>query len=712
MDDVPARSAARARLFARGGDMGRRIAEHDWAASPVGPIAYWPAALVHAVGLLLPASAEIVLFWGPEYVAFYNDAYAPTIGDKHPRALGRPARECWAELWDDLEPLLAHVRRTGETYSARDRPFYIERSGYGEEVYFDISYSAVPGDDGSVGGVLCIVSETTGRVRALRNVAAESDRLRESEARFRNLADSLPALVWLTDAKGEIEFANDYFETMLGIPPARMVAEGWSIAVRPEDAEEVRRRARVRSVEPAPGGGEFRVVTAAGEERWIRGEIRPRFVADTFHGFVACAIDVTDSHRLGQELEQRVAARTAELVEQIAERERVEATLHQMQRLEAVGQLTSGVAHDFNNLLTVVLGNVELLTHAAARGTLDERAIQRLEHVRTAAQRGATLTAQLLAFSRRQRLAAKVVDLNETVTGLIALLASTLGRAITIETALEPRPWRALVDPTQIELIILNLAINGRDAMMTRVAAGGTGGGTLTVATANVTCGPPERPEEPPAGDDVRVAVHDTGTGMTPEVLARAFEPFFTTKEVGKGSGLGLAQVFGFAKQSGGGVRIDTVPGEGTTVSVFLPRATGTQEHAPVAHAPGEEGGSIAGRTVLVLDDEEAVREVTAETLRNAGCRVVEAADGEGALRALVEEPGIEAVVADFAMPRMNGVEFAAHAERRRPGLPILFVTGYADIDAIAAVPEQRLIRKPFEREAMIERLCALLEGR
>lgn len=704
MDDVPARSAARARLFARGGDMGRRIAEHDWGGSPVGPIAYWPAALVHAVGLLLPASAEIVLFWGAEYVAFYNDAYAPTIGDKHPHALGRPARECWSELWDDLEPLLSHVRRTGETFSAKDRPFYIERSGYGEEVYFDISYSAVPGDDGSVGGVLCIVSETTARVRALRDVGAESDRLRESEARFRNLADSLPALVWLTDEKGDIRFANDYFETMLGFPPARMITEGWSIAVRPEDAEEVRRRARVRSVDPNPGGGEFRVVTATGEERWIHGEIRPRFVSGEFHGFVACAIDVTDAHRLGEELEQRVAERTGELTRQIAERERVEATLHQMQRLEAVGQLTSGVAHDFNNLLTVVLGNVDLLTHAAARGALDERALQRLEHVRSAAQRGATLTAQLLAFSRRQRLAAKVVDLNETVTGLIALLGSTLGRSITIETVLEPQPWPALVDPTQIELIILNLAINARDAMV--------GGGTLTVATANVTCAAPARPEEPPAGDYVRVSVSDTGTGMTPDVLARAFEPFFTTKEVGKGSGLGLAQVFGFAKQSGGGVRIDTVPDGGTTVGVFLPRATGAQEAVAGNGAPADEGGSIAGRTILVLDDEEAVREVTAETLRNAGCRVVEAADGDGALRALADEAGIEAVVADFAMPRMNGVQFAELAQRDRPGLPILFVTGYADIDAIAAVPEERLIRKPFEREAVIERLCALLDGK
>ncbi|KQT32828.1 hypothetical protein ASG29_14145 [Sphingomonas sp. Leaf412] len=703
MDDVPARTAARTRLFARGGDMGRRIAAHDWGASPVGPIAYWPDALVNAVSLMLPASAEIVLFWGPDYVAFYNDAYAPTIGTKHPAALGRPARECWAEMWDDLEPLLAQVRRTGQTYSAKDRPFYIERGDTGEEVYFDISYSAVSVEDGGVGGVLCIVSETTARVRALRDIAAESERLRESEARFRDLADGLPALVWLTDTVGDIAFANAYFEVMLGIAPARMVAEGWGIAVLPEDAPRVRERARAYSADPAPSGGEFRVVTVAGEVRWIHGEVRPRYAGGVFQGYVGCAIDVTDAHLAGEQLEQRVAERTAELTQQISERERVEATLHQMQRLEAIGQLTSGVAHDFNNLLTVVLGNVEMLALAAAKGPLDARSHQRLDHIRIAAERGATLTAQLLAFSRRQRLAAKAVDLNDTVNGLIALLSSTLGRAITIETATDPQLWPALVDPTQIELIILNLAINARDAMQ--------GGGTLTVSTANVACAAPERPEEPAAGDYVRVAVTDTGTGMTPDVLARAFEPFFTTKDVGKGSGLGLAQVFGFAKQSGGGVRIDTVEGAGTTVSVFLPRAAQAAEPQDATPAAPSARGSIAGRTILVLDDEEAVRDVTAEALRAAGCRVVEAADGVEALRALALEPKIDAVVADFAMPRMNGVEFAAIASQRRPGLPILFVTGYADIDAIAAVPEDRLIRKPFRREAVIERLGAMIDA-
>ncbi|MBB3346239.1 PAS domain S-box protein [Sphingomonas sp. BK069] len=939
-------------LFAHGGEMGQRILAHDWSASPLGPIAGWPAELRNALALALPARIEIVLFWGPDYVALYNDAYAPTIGAKHPRALGRPADESWSELWDDLEPLLAHVRTSGETFAAKDRPFYIERAGQGETVYFDVSYSPVPLADGSVGGVLCIVSETTARVRAARAMAEdrerlremfdqapgfiavlrqpghvvelanasyrrlvggrdvvgralaeavpevaqrglidkldgvvatgrpyrgtevplllprgdggseerrldfilqpvtdakgavtavfvegtdvterhraesalalsrdslelateageigtwdydlaadrfscsprtwamygiepgpaqslaefaallhpedrprvrqaflatidparrarydieyrtrpaldgstrwlavrgrglfedercvraigtvidvtarkrEADALRESEARFRMLADSLPALVWLTDAELNLTFASEGFRAILGVAPGEVVTGGWLSLLPSELRAAAARRLVERQRARDPLSGDYRLLTRAGGERWVHAEARARFLGGTFLGYVGCAIDVTEAHLAGERLEARVEERTAELTRQIAEREKVEETLHQLQRLEAIGQLTSGVAHDFNNLLTVVLGNVEMVSRAAARGPLTPRALEQLDHVRAAAERGATLTAQLLAFSRRQRLEAKVVDLNAAVTGLVPLLESTLGRSIAIEAAVCDQPWPAMVDPTQLELILLNLAINARDAM--------PGGGTLRVSTANVSLGAPVRPEEPSAGDYVRVAVSDTGTGMTPEVLARAFEPFFTTKEVGKGSGLGLAQVFGFAKQSGGGVRIDTRPGEGTRVSVYLPRATMAPSEAPVSEPRGA-GGSVARRRVLVLDDEDRVREITADALRDAGCGVVEAADGAAALDALDADPAIEAVVADVAMPVMTGVEFAHRARQRRPTLPVLFVTGYADADELADVPAPQVIRKPYTRAQLVERLAALL---
>jgi signal transduction histidine kinase len=288
-----------------------------------------------------------------------------------------------------------------------------------------------------------------------------------------------------------------------------------------------------------------------------------------------------ECRRLNEELESHVEERTAELAAanrqllgQIEERERVESTLHQMQRLEAVGQLTSGVAHDFNNLLTVVLGNIGFLEKGFAAEGVDGKLAQRLSYMRAAAERGAKLTDQLLSFSRSQRLEPRSLDLNETVVGMRDLLQSTMGGSIHIETKLHRGLWPALVDPTQVELAILNLAINARDAMEV--------GGALKVSTANVILGPPSFPEDPPVGEYVAVCVSDTGTGMTDEVRTKVFEPFFTTKEVGKGSGLGLSQVLGFAKQSGGGVRIESRLGEGTSVHIYLPRAEAKRSKAPL----------------------------------------------------------------------------------------------------------------------------------
>ena len=270
-----------------------------------------------------------------------------------------------------------------------------------------------------------------------------------------------------------------------------------------------------------------------------------------------------ESCRLNDELEARVQERTEELaaanrelLSQIEERERVESTLRQMQRLEAVGQLTSGVAHDFNNLLTVLLGNIRFLERSLIDKGLDGKVVQRLSNMREAAQRGARLTDQLLTFSRRQHLEPVATDLNAVLSKVEDLLQSTIGRKITIETLVSADSCIAMVDHTQLQLAILNLVINARDAM--------GNGGSLCVSTCNVALGPPSSPEEPPAGKYVEICVSDTGHGMSKEVRAKAFEPFFTTKDVGKGSGLGLSQVLGFAKQSGGGVCVQSAEGRGT----------------------------------------------------------------------------------------------------------------------------------------------------
>jgi signal transduction histidine kinase/ActR/RegA family two-component response regulator len=405
-------------------------------------------------------------------------------------------------------------------------------------------------------------------------------------------------------------------------------------------------------------------------------------------------------------LEDRVAERTAELeaanrqlAEQINERARVELALQRAQRLEAVGQLTSGIAHDFNNLLTVVLGNVRQLQ----KGQTDPATRRRLDMMAEAAQRGARLTGQMLAFSRQQKLEARPVDLNETVSRMHDLLISSMGGSVKLETNLSPDLWPAMIDPTQIELVILNLAINARDAMDV--------GGTLAITTANAKVGPPSRPEEPVEGEYVMLSVRDNGSGMSDEVLAKAFEPFFTTKPVGKGSGLGLSQVFGLAKQSGGGVRIDTQPGVGTSVTVYLPRARAAAAPAEASSgAPGVRHGR--GAVVLLVDDDSAVREVTASILAELGYKVVEAGSGGAALELFDRRPDIALVLLDFAMPGMNGAEVARELRARRPDVPILFATGYADTAALAVLGEDELIQKPFVESEVATKLAARLEAR
>jgi signal transduction histidine kinase/CheY-like chemotaxis protein len=411
--------------------------------------------------------------------------------------------------------------------------------------------------------------------------------------------------------------------------------------------------------------------------------------------------------RLNETLEARVSERTEEiaaanrqLVSQIEERERVEFTLRQMQRLEAVGQLTSGVAHDFNNLLTVVLGNLGFIERGVA-SSADGRLKQRLSHVRLAAMRGAKLTAQLLAFSRRQRLDPKAIDINEALTSMRELLQSALGGGVQINTVFRPGLWRAFIDPTQLELVVLNLAINARDASQV--------GGSITLETANARVSLAEAPEEPSPGEYVVISVTDTGSGMTKEVLAKAFEPFFTTKEIGKGSGLGLSQVLGFAKQSGGGIRIETRVGEGTSVKVYLPRAASSE----VAEVPPDPTGAArqhrTGATILLVDDDNAVREVTASMLRELGYAVLEVGSGGAALDLLDGDTNIDLIVLDFVMPGMSGAELARQIHSKFSTLPVLYVTGYADKTTLAEIGDARLVKKPFIGDELANKVHAAL---
>lgn len=400
----------------------------------------------------------------------------------------------------------------------------------------------------------------------------------------------------------------------------------------------------------------------------------------------------------------KLAEANRELRAQIQERERVEATLQQMQRLEAVGQLTAGVAHDFNNLLTVILTSASFLQNDLQNGAPLERSLRRLQYIRESGERGATLTSQLLAFARRQQLAPTAIDLNDTLVNLLSLLKSTLGGSVSIETDTQADIWHALVDPTQIEMIILNLAINARDAM--------ADSGRLTLGTRNVVIDQPaQRAEDPSPGEYVMLSVADTGSGMSEAVLSKAFEPFFTTKEVGKGSGLGLAQVFGFAKQSGGGARIESREGVGTTVKVFLPRTSAPRQPEPASAASSGSAESNSQHCILLVDDDHSVREVTAQMLEDLGFTVIAADSGDDALQLLTQGAEVDLLLADFAMPGMNGGELARAVRVRHPELPVVFVTGYAELCELG-LEGYSIIQKPFREEQLANKLhLALSEG-
>jgi PAS domain S-box-containing protein len=371
----------------------------------------------------------------------------------------------------------------------------------------------------------------------------------------------------------------------------------------------------------------------------------------------------------------------------LTEMRRVEAQLRQAQKMEAIGQLTGGVAHDFNNLLTAVIGNLELLQ----RRLTDPRALSHVDAAMRAASRGGQLTQQLLAYARRQNLTPRPVDVNAVIVGMGDMLQRSLGGLVQVETDLAADLWLATSDPTQLELVILNLAINSRDAM--------PAGGRLRIVTSNVHETAIDLGSLDP-GQYVRIAVVDSGTGMPPNLVERAFEPFFTTKEVGKGSGLGLAQVYGVATQFGGTARLTSEPGAGTTVEVFLPRAV----NAPAAITLAEPrptditgGGSI----VLVVDDDADARQIAATFLREAGYVVAEARSGPEARDIVAAGPVCLALV-DYAMPIMSGFEFVNLARQIQPNMPVIYLTGAADTLALKEQSDP-IVMKPYSSTTLLK---------
>jgi PAS domain S-box-containing protein len=465
---------------------------------------------------------------------------------------------------------------------------------------------------------------------------------------------------------------------------------------------------------------EFRIVRASdGQLRWIEARRIVFYDAQGPVRVVGVSVDVTERKRAIAELrsftetlEEAVRNRTRELVAENEARKLAEESLRQAQKMEAVGQLTGGVAHDFNNLLTLVLGGLDVIGRQAPElppSPATSRIVRAKDMALQGAQRAATLTNRLLAFSRQQALAPRALDANKLVAGTCDFLHRTLGEAVSLETVLAGGLWRTFADPNQLENALLNLALNARDAM--------PNGGKVTIETANIYLdenyiGTLLEPVE--AGQFVMIAVTDTGIGMDAATQERAFDPFFTTKEVGKGTGLGLSQVYGFVRQTGGHVKIYSEQGQGTAVKIYLPRHTGEEDSAADQNHAGNAVHAVGAETVLVVEDDQALRGYTTETLSELGYKVLEARDGATALQAL-ERNHVDLLFTDVVMPGgMNGRQLADEALRRRPGLKVLFTTGYT---RNAIVHHGRLdagvhmIGKPFSFGDLSAKVRAVLDG-
>jgi PAS domain S-box-containing protein len=458
---------------------------------------------------------------------------------------------------------------------------------------------------------------------------------------------------------------------------------------------------------------EYRIVRPDGELRWIFG--RGRVVRDaggTPVRYSGVDIDITERkraeaalaeakqalERMNHELEERVRRRTAELEAEAKRRVEAEARLHQAQKMEAVGQLTGGVAHDFNNILQVIQGNLEVVRRLAANEA-DPALRNCIDSALQATHSAAQLTHRLLAFSRLQPLEPAVLDVNRLIAEMAELIRHTLGETIVVDTRLDERLWPTFADRNQLESALLNLVVNARDAMPQ--------GGRLAVETQNIEIAEGGVDDVPP-GQYVTLAVIDDGTGIPRPLLGKVFEPFFTTKEPGKGSGLGLSMVYGFVQQSGGQVRIQSEPGAGTTVKMFLPRSDAFPDRER-ALAPSGTALPLAreGETVLIVEDNPAVRRHGVNALESFGYRVIEAGDAAAALAVLdaSDAPRVDLVFTDVVLPGMSGRALAdAVLARRGAALPVLFTTGYAR-DAIVhdgrLDPDVRLLSKPYTLESL-----------
>jgi len=525
--------------------------------------------------------------------------------------------------------------------------------------------------------------------------------LENADQPYRVLIEQIQEGAVTLGVDGTVLYCNQRLAEMLGVPQERVIGQALQAYVLPDDAAAFARLlARARH---AATRNELTVRTDKGAHVPVHLSFSP--LQREGGAALLCGV-LTDLTQQTLHLRE-LAEANARLVAESAERERVEDALRQSQKMEAVGQLTGGIAHDFNNLLAGISGSLELLQARVAQGRLGD--LDRyLVAAQGASKRAAALTHRLLAFTRQQTLDPKPTDANRLMAGMEDLVRRTVGPAVTVEVVAAGGLWTTLVDPNQLENALLNLCINARDAM--------PDGGRLTIETGNKWLDERAARERDLApGQYVSLCVSDTGTGMTPEVAGRAFDPFFTTKPIGMGTGLGLSMIYGFVRQSGGQARIYSEPGDGAMLCLYLPRYHGQAEvgNGPAERAAAPRAGQ--GETVLVVDDEPTVRMLVTEVLEDLGYIAIEAADGPAGLRVLRSDVRLDLLVTDVGLPGgMNGRQVADAGRAVRPGLKVLFITGYAENAVVGnghLDPGMHVLTKPFAMEALASRIKQLIAG-
>ncbi|SFH02101.1 PAS/PAC sensor hybrid histidine kinase [Pseudomonas syringae] len=677
------------------------IRSRDWSQTPLGPIEHWPVSLKNTLNLILNSPESMYLLWGPELVFFHNDAYTPILGPRKDNAIGALIPDLWADVWDQVAPLVIDAF-AGKPCRYTDMPLSMARYGEIEQTWWSFSFSPVIDEHGVVVGMFCITNETTAHV-------LNQQALQESERKRLKLIDDLvnlerqqtarleqrtleldtfweisPDPLAILDFNGIFLRVNPAWTALLGHPEHELLGTSIMTLLHPDDVSSTQNALKhtINHVLPL---FENRYQHVDGSYHWFGWTAAPG------NGIIFAL-----GKHLTHEKDRIKALRIAE------------EALIQSQKMEAVGQLTGGLAHDFNNLLMGVTGNMELLLSRIRQ----ERFTELDRYINAAlegSRRAASLTHRLLAFSRRQTLAPKATDIDLLVAGMDELIRRTVGPAIDMQVNASHGLWATLVDPHQLENSLLNLCINAKDAM--------PDGGKLLIQTGNrhLTAATATR-YQLPAGRYVELSVSDTGTGMNNDVMARAFDPFFTTKPLGMGTGLGLSMIYGFARQSGGGVHITSKLGEGSKVCVLLPMHEGEAETVAFDDSPLQVPASSTGdETILVVDDEPAVRLLIAELLEDLGYIVLQAERGADALTILQSKAAIDLLITDVGLPGgMNGRQVADAARDVRPDLKILFVTGYAENAVLAhdtLEPGMHVLPKPFAIAELISRVTELLEG-